>query len=128
MKIPIYLLGLLINVSMAWLHNQLRLAAIKKGTKAISHGWWGLLYCGLCSIPLIWIHDFYFVGSLVMVHLSAFPVALNTFAGIYPFSLSKTSTAITDRMMVSLGLKDTEIVNVAAQLVSFTLLLISILK
>lgn len=127
MQIPIYILFIMLNVGIAWLHNQLRIRAIKNGKKAISHGWWAMIYAGICAIPIYWFPDWCFYIALGLLHLSVFPVAFNLYSRIPAFHLSQTSTAITDRLMVRIGLKDTETVNVIAQLLSIGLLTWSII-
>jgi hypothetical protein len=118
----VYILG---NVALGRWHGYLRTRAVAKGqTIAIRHGWWGLLYAGLCAIPVVWSHSWYEYGSLILLHLSIFPVTYNLASGISMFNLSKTSTAITDRLMVWTGLKDTEVVNISAMVASGILLII----
>ncbi len=125
-RIMVWVLFLFINVGLAWWNNKLRLQAIAtKSNDAIQHGWQGFLYFILCSVPFIASHfNWFFLASLLLLHISIFPVAFNLYSGVPTFNLSKTSTALTDRFMVWLGLKDTEDVNICAMALSMILIFI----
>lgn len=93
---------------------------------AIRHGWWAAAYGALIAIPYLFFKDWLLVGSLALLHLSVFPVVYNIKAGLPAFFLSKTTTALTDRLMVWIGLTSTEIVNFLALAGSILLLILSI--
>ena len=123
--ISAYLFFIALNIGMADLHHNLILKAIDKKTKAISHGWWALLYATLCAIPAYLFHSYYLFGALGLIHLSVFPVAFNRYQGLDDYHLSATTTAITDRAMRWIGLKDTKIVNYLAELIGVAFLITS---
>lgn len=125
MQVIIYLVFIAINVGMAKLHNWLRIRAIQNGKKAISHGWWGLIYGGMCALAFS--YGVSFISSIVLLHASIFPVAFNIYSKLPAFHLSLTSTALFDRALVKLKFNDTEAVNVIAQLLSIGLLTWSII-
>ena len=121
----IWVLCIILNILFAAIHS-----VLTKENSKILHGVWGFIYALICAIPFL-IVDFNFKAvelyiSLVLLHLSVFPVVYNSFMELPPFNLSKTTTALTDRFMVYIGLKNTAIVNIGAFIVSITLLILSI--
>lgn len=121
------------NIFLAWWNNEVRVHRIKVGNpNQIEHPLWAAIYCGWVSPIWFIMHDHwnYFhlwslIISLLLLHLSFFPVAYNRYSDLPAFHLSKTSKAITDITMVKIGLKSTEAVNIGALLISLTLLIIS---
>lgn len=115
-----------INIGFAEWNDAIRRKRIlKKDPRQINHPLWAAFYCLVCTPMYLFFKDWYLVGSVLLLHLSVFPVAYNRYADQPAFNLSKTSTAITDRLMVRAGLKSTEIVNIAAFFFSTSLLVIS---
>lgn len=127
MILVLYIVWLVLNIAIAWLHNQLRINAIAAGRKAISHGWWALVYAAICLVPMHWLLDWKYYLALILLHLSVFPAALNSFFGVDLFHLSVTSTALTDRFMVKVGLTDTAAVNTIALFASILLMVLTII-
>lgn len=112
-----------VNIGLAEWNNLIRVERIKAGNKKqIEHFWWGLFYGALCA-PMYWPGGVWFVGSVLLLHISVFPVFFNRASDLPAFHLSKTSTAITDRIMVWLGLTSTEWVNIGAFILSIGLLI-----
>jgi hypothetical protein len=72
---------------------------------------------------MFWPGGWWFIGSILLLHLSVFPVAYNRLAAPSTFYLSKTTTALTDRIMSWLGMKSTEWVNIGAFILSIGLLI-----
>lgn len=101
-----------------------RKAAGKKNQ--IEHGWWFLGYLIICA-PQYWLINLWFALSLIPLHLSIFAVAYNHFIGLLPFNLSKTSDAITDRMLVRMGFNDMEWPCIIAESVSLILFIVSLI-
>lgn len=127
--IVIWLLFMLINSLIAESNDQTRRNRIKKGNKRqIEHFWYGLGYGILCLIPFYISRNWWELISLLLLHISVFPVAYNVFGGLKPFNLSTTSDAITDKIMVKLGLKTTKWVNIITLILSIGLLFFQILK
>lgn len=126
-KILIYILFIAINILLAYQNNYVRLKRIKeRNTKQIEHTLYGLAYLIICLIPVFilgYSTHWFLLGSLLLLHISIFPVMFNSFAGTSSFNLSKTSTAFTDKLMVKIGLKNTEDVNIIAALISIIFLL-----
>lgn len=117
-----------INICIAEWNDSVRRKRIKNGnTKQIEHFWYGLGYCLLCGsifyISKSWIE----FGSLLLQHISIFTVAYNRFADQPAFHLSTTTTSITDRIMVKLGRKSTEEVNIISFCISVILLVYQII-
>ena len=96
-----------------------------RDAKQIEHGWWFLLYVVLC-VPMGWAVNWWFVGAVLCLHGSVFPVAYNSFRHLAPFNLSKTSKAVYDRTLVKMGFKDMEIPDFAAEFVSALLFTVSL--
>ena len=124
MAILSYIFLIALNILLAYSNNKVRLKRIKeKNYKQIEHFWYALVYTVLC-LGLSGgyrINPYHFV-SFLLLHLSIFPCAYNVFYGNPVFYLSKTSEALTDRVMVKIGLKDTKGVNLTALIISFLLL------
>ena len=119
--ILLYIALMGVNIGIAAINVGVVADRIKVGdTRQINHFIWGLIYLAPCA-PLYFINHWLFY-SVIPLHLSIFPVSYNLFRELPPFNLSKTSKALTDRFMVKIGLKSTETVNLAAQLLSFFLL------
>lgn len=118
---------LLINLGIAILNRNQRRNNLKTGNpKQINHPLWAGTYLAL-MIP-IWIitHNYWLIGGIILQHLWFFGPLFNILIGTPPFNLSKTTTALTDRIMVKLGFKSTEKVMLLAFCVSIGLLIKSI--
>lgn len=116
------------NIGIAEWNDSVRRARIaNKNPKQIEHFWYGLGYVLLCGIPFYISRNWFELGSLVLLHLSVFPVAYNRFADLPAFHLSSTSSSITDKLMVKIGLKSTEEVNIISFCLSILLVVIQII-
>ena len=114
-----------VNVFLAWQSKQSVQRRINhKDLSQLNHFTWGLLYAGICALSFKF--GWLFVASLIPLHLSIFPIWYNLFRGLELFNLSRTSKASTDKIMVRMGLKSTEVVNFAAELLATALLIIQI--
>lgn len=80
----------------------------------INHWLWGALYVIFCIPVWLVFKEVWFLVAAAALHASIFPVVYNTEQGLPPFHLSTTSTSLIDRAQVKLGLKTTEIFNLAA--------------
>jgi hypothetical protein len=119
----------LVNILIAKLNSDTVQARIDaKDTRQINHPLWAGAYALLCVPAYIFFREWYFIGSIILLHLSVFPVLFNIFRGNPAFYLSKTTTAVTDQFMVSLGLKSTEAVNILAVSASIFLLFLTLNK
>lgn len=123
--IGVWGLFFLANIAIAEWNDTVRRNRIKKGNpKQIEHFWYGLGYGLLCGgvfyISRSWIE----LISILLLHISVFTVAYNRFSDLPAFNLSKTSKAITDRLLVKLRLKSYEPVAVPAFCISATLLIL----
>lgn len=117
-----------INIFIAWQNKQIVQKRIDhKDLTQIEHFWWGFGYLLIC-LPFYWVFNLWFALALIPLHLSIFPVAYNDYRGLTPFNLSKTSKAITDKIMVRLGLQNTLLVNFGAEALSLILLFLSLKK
>jgi hypothetical protein len=117
------------NIGIAEINrNIVRMRQHQGNPKQIEHPLWATIYCMLIAPSWFWLHSWYYVLALLLLHLSVFPVAFNMYMGEEMFHLSKTSKAITDRIMVWMGFKDTFIVNAVALIISITLFIIQISK
>lgn len=115
------------NICLAEWNDTVRRKRIKNGnTKQIEHFWYGLGYCVLCGGVFYISRSWWEFVSLILLHASIFPVSYNRFSDLPAFHLSTTSAAITDRVMVKLGLKSTEEVNIIAFCISVILLFLQI--
>jgi hypothetical protein len=77
--------------------------------KQIQHGIWAVIYCALVAPMWFIAHDWWYMASLMLLHFYIFGGAYSWIVnGNSPFYLSKTSSAITERLMVWLGFKSTE--------------------
>lgn len=118
-----------INIGIAYWNNQTRLKRIKnKDLRQINHPVWAGIYAILCVPAYFIFHNIWFLIALVFLHISIFPVAYNLFSKLKPFNLSKTTSAITDRIMVALGLKNTALINVVGFLSAISLIIIAYLQ
>lgn len=131
-----------LNVLIAWVNNQTRQRRLNHHNyKQICHPAWGFYYCCACLVPYVFLHSPVIMHiwiipikmiwalpiALLFQHLCFFPVAWNVLAETPSiFFLSRTSSAWTDKIMVRIGLKSTEIVNFAAMIISFTFLTLTI--
>lgn len=126
--ILIFLLWHAVNIFLAWQNKQLVQKRLNhKDFHQVEHFLWGLMYAALC-VPWYFIFGLWFTLALIPLHLSVFPIAYNDYRGMTPFNLSKTSKASTDKLMVKIGLKSTEGVNLASEGLSIIFLIITILK
>lgn len=117
------------NIALAEWNDTIRRNRIKEGNpKQIEHFWWGLAYCICCGAVFYISRNWWQFFSLLLLHLSIFPVSYNLFAGQPTFALSKTSKAITDRWMVKLGFKSTEEVNIISFCISLIFLMLQLYK
>ncbi len=117
-----------INISIAVWNKLIRDNRIRSGNpKQIEHPLWALGYALIIAPMWFAFHSVCFLFSLVLLHLSVFPVAYNLLTGVPAFHLSTTSKALTDRLMVKAGLKNTAIVNVGAFILSVGFLIIQYL-
>lgn len=118
-----------VNIAIAEWNDTVRRKRIKKGNlKQIEHFWYGLGYCLLCSgvfyISRSWIE----LLSILLLHISVFTVSYNRFSDLPAFNLSRTSKAITDRLLVRLGFRSYEFVAVSAFCISVTLFILQFFK
>ena len=125
--IAVWLGFILINISIAEWNDHVRRVRIRIGNpKQIEHFWYGLGYCLLCGavwyISRSWIE----LISLLLQHISVFTVAYNLFSDNPAFNLSKTSKALTDRVLVARGFKSYEFVAVTAFCVSAVLFIVQL--
>lgn len=122
----IWVIYVFLNVGIADENNDVRLKRIASGNpKQIEHFWYALGYTAACSVWFLIFKEWFFFSSLLIIHLGIFPTAYNIFSKLPIFNLSHTSTAISDRIMVKIGLKNTAIVNIAATALSIIFLIIS---
>lgn len=126
-----WIIAIAVNILIAWTNDLIRRDAIKKHiVRSIHHGWWAFLYTGLCMIPYLIDKNWFEVASVLPLHISVFPVFFNWFSDktLSPFRLSRTSTAISDRFMVWIGLKSAEGVNIAGFILSAGLMIYYYIK
>ena len=115
----------LVNVALAGINSNIVKHRISTGDKnQINHVAWSFYYILLFTPMFFIFKNWYFIGGLILLHLSVFPVAYNLFMGLKPFNLSTTSKSITDRIMVKMGLKNSILVNVLAFIFSIALALL----
>lgn len=114
-----------INIGIAEWNDTVRRNRIKTGNrKQIEHFWYGLGYCLLSAGVFYISHSFIELISVLLLHISVFAVAYNRFADLPAFNLSKTSKALTDRMLVRLGFKSYKFVAVTAYCISVVLFIL----
>lgn len=117
------------NIALAEWNNTARLHRIATNNpKQIEHFWYGLGYGILCGGIFYISRNYWELFSLLLLHISVFPIAFNLFCELPAFHLSKTSAAKTDQIMVKMGLKSTEWVNLSAFLISIAFVVLQILK
>lgn len=117
-----------VNIFLGWQNKQtVQKRLDHHDLRQIEHFLWGLMYAALI-IPWFWVYDIWFVLALIPLHLSVFPVAYNLYRDLPAFNLSKTSKAITDRILVRMGLKSMESVCFGAEVLAIFLITISIRK
>lgn len=127
--ISVWVCYLALSMSLAGFHDIYRVSYMKAGMKERFKHWaWALFYFFCCLFSFLFFHNWYLVVSLSLLHISIFPVVCNTLAERPVFNLNKNSTLITDRIMIKLGFKDTEVLNFSAFLISVVLLFCSFLK
>ena len=121
-----YLAG---SMALAGFNDIYRLSYERSGMKEKFKHWaWAAFYF-LCCLFSFWIFENWFlVFSLFLIHLSIFPIVCNMLAERPVFNLNKNSKLITDRILIKLGFKDTEVLNVTAFVISIILLMCSFLK
>jgi hypothetical protein len=119
-----------INILIAWINDRIVTMRIaNKNPNQINHFLWGAIYLAtVIPIYFLFPKPAWLMGAIILLHLSIFPVSYNLFRGNAPFALSKTSNAVTDKFMVDVGLKDTEIVNIGAEIIAIVLVIFSIYK
>lgn len=120
----LFLFYIAVNISIAIWNKLIVDHRLRTGNpKQIEHPWWALGY--VCVVAPLWFgfHSIYFISAVLLLHLSIFPVAYNIVTGEDAFHLSQTSRAVTDRMMVKAGMKNTFLVNLISFLVSIALLI-----
>jgi hypothetical protein len=132
----IFLLFVAINAGIAFLNNQERLANIADNvTTQVNHALWTLTYIVLVSIVLLtagliegWpLHVFEFLAAAIIAQrLSIFPVFYNLFAKLPPFNLSRTTTALTDQLLVDVGFKNSAFINILMFVLSLGFLYLAI--
>jgi hypothetical protein len=116
-----------LNIGIAWWNDHVRRVRIRLGDpKQIEHLWYGLGYSLLCGgvwyRSRSWI-DFF---SILLLHISVFTIAYNRFSDNPAFNLSRTSKALSDRLLVSLGFKSYEFVAVSAFCISVVLFILQL--
>lgn len=126
-KILIWLLGQLLNWIFAWENFLVWKYRHKTGNpKQIEHTIYGAVYAAICAAMFLkypiqdW-HSWLLYLSLLLQHISTFPVIYNRYRDNPWFFLSTTTSAKTDQLMVKLGLKDTAVVNILAFIISIIL-------
>lgn len=121
--VVVWLIYVGVNICIAELNDKTRRKRIANKTyKQINHPLWSAIYCALCAIPIYISRSWIEAISILLLHISIFPISFNVFSGQSTFNLSKTTTAWTDRMMVKMGLKSTEEVNIIAFCISVILM------
>lgn len=120
---------ILANALIAYLNNVERVDHIHNSdTSQVNHPLWGFIYSILVFGEWFFNDKNYFIAvSILLQHISFFPVIYNLITDVPVFNLSKTSSALTDKLMVKIGLKNTAIVNISFGLISFILLILSII-
>lgn len=93
-------------------------------TKGINHWVWGFYYAVLCAPMYFVFKDWWFMGSIVLLHILVSP-AFNHFVGIDIWNIPADSTDVTDKFLLSLKVKSTEPIVVAAIIISLCLLIMS---
>lgn len=117
MRAVVWLVYAVINIALAWSNNRTRLARLAAhNNKQIEHAWYAAGYVGLCLVPGL--HHWWLFCSLILQHISIFPIAWNYFYGNPAFYLSRTTSSRVDRFMVWIGLSDTAIVNILSLIIS----------
>jgi len=128
-RLIVWIIFVILNIVIAKSNDITRRKRIaNKNSKQIEHFWYGLGYGILCAIPCFLLKSYTELFSLSLLHISVFPVMYNIYSKLPIFNLSKTSKAITDRLMVKLGLKSTKWVNIIAFCLSLLSLVMLSLK
>ena len=126
--IIVWFIFVAINIFIAEANDATRRRRIaNKNPKQIEHFWYGLGYVLICGVPFYISRNWWEISSLILLHASVFPVSYNLFAGNSTFQLSTTSSSIFDRLLVKLGMKSTEEVNIISFCLSIIFLVIQII-
>jgi hypothetical protein len=135
-QVIIFLMFIGVNAGIAFLNNEERLANIAdKITTQVNHVGWTVVYLGLMVMIILtvglvsrWpLHVFEFLGSAILFQrLSIFPVFYNLFAKLPPFNLSRTTTALTDQLLVDVGFKNSAFINILMFVLSLGFLYLAI--
>lgn len=121
-QIGLYILFAAINILMAAIHDAIRRHEISIARfRPIHHGYWAAGY--LLATGLLW-PAWPLMIAVILQRLALFPLAFNFFAEKPLFNLSKTSKALTDRLLLWVGFRSTEIVTIVALVLSIVLLTI----
>lgn len=98
----------IVNIPLAYWNVEIVIDRIINGNKKqIEHFWWGLGYALIC-IPQYFLFGGWFLFAILIPHLTIFAPAYNYYRGFPLFNLSKTSSSLTDRILVKAGFKDIE--------------------
>lgn len=127
---------MLIGVWIAYAGANIAIAELNAATRAsrlrihdyrdINHPVWALYYTALCVPSYLFFKDWFYLASVATLHMAILGPAFNIFSKMpSTWYLSPKSKAITDKIMIRMGLKSTELVNFSALFVSITLLVIS---
>lgn len=109
------------NIGIAEWNDSIRRKRIaNKNPKQIEHFWYGLGYGILCGAVFYISRNYWELFSLLLLHLSVFPVAYNLFSDLPGFHLSLSTKAVTDRIMRTIGLKSIEEVAIISFCISIT--------
>ena len=123
-RLIVWIIFVILNIVIAKSNDITRRKRIaNKNSKQIEHFWYGLGYGILCAIPYFLLKSYTELFSLLLLRISVFPVFYNFYSKLPIFNLSKTTTSITDRLMVKLGLTSTKWVNIIAFVLSIILLI-----
>lgn len=116
----------LVNIPLAYWNVEIVMNRIIDGNKKqIEHFWWGLGYAIIC-LPQYFLFGGWFLIAIIIPHLTIFAPMYNHYRGFEPFTLSKTSSSLTDRFMVRIGLKDIEGACILAELLAIVFFTISL--
>lgn len=124
----IFLVYGVINVTIAEINNKIRIERIAhKDTRQINHPVWGAVYIALAAIPGLVFRNVFLSAAVLLQHAWLFPAIFNTICENPAFYLSKTTSALYDKTLVSLGFKTSLIPSLVMALISFSLLILAIL-
>ena len=115
-----------LNILIAWWNKQTVQYRLDHGiAKDIEHPIYGTGYFLVCASQYF-VVNWQFVVAILWLHLSIFPVFYNEFRDEPTFFLSKDSRAVTDKLMVQAGLKNTKAVNIIAHILSIAFFIYSL--